>query len=84
MLRLKLAERYFHQPWLFLMKMFMIFEISSAPKDLNNAGEDLKNVAIHALDDLGQASKEEVAITVKNPIGSERALVESALRNPMI
>ena len=66
------------------MKMFIIFEISPAPKDLNNAGEDLKNVAIHALEDLGQASKEKVAITVKNPIGGERALVESALRNPII
>ena len=71
----------FHQSGPFLMKMFIIFDISPSPKNLNNAGEDLKNVANHALEDFGQASKEEVAITVKDPMGGEKAFVESALRN---
>ena len=57
---------------------------NEAPKDHNNAGEDLKDVAVHALKNLGEASKEDVAVNVKNLIDGERVLVESAIRNPKI
>ncbi len=55
-----------------------------APKDLNNAREDLKDVAVHALKNLGETSKEDVAVNVKNLIDGERVLVQSAIRNPKI
>ena len=41
-------------------------------------------MAVHALKNLGEASKEGVAVNVKNLIDSERALVESDIRNPKI
>ena len=52
----------------------------SAPKDLNNAGD----VAVHALKNLGEASKEGVAVNVKNLIDGKRVVEECAIKNPKI
>ena len=41
-------------------------------------------MAVHTLKNLGEASKEDVAVNVKNLIDGERVPVESAIRNPKI
>ena len=55
---------------------------NEAPRDQNDAGENFKDVAVHALKSLGEASKEDVAVNVKNLIDGGGALVESAMRGP--